>query len=208
MECHRDGLFEEIRQDFPQVFVPRISPVEPPALQPYHFRDPSERKTLMVALNRFAFSEKKYEGYQPFKESALQYMRIFGQRFKIGKLNRTGLRYINLIPYTLESEALPMKRYFRFGLNSGSSELGEPSKLSLGYVLPTRGGNLTFRLECVASPEGKQAFAVDFDYSKEQNLCFGSVEEYLDESHTYTKKFFEDLISEEYRGFMRGDVIE
>jgi len=162
----------------------------------------------MVALNRFTFSEKRYEGYQPFKASALQYMQLFGRRFSLGKLSRTGLRYINLIPYTLESEALPLKRYFRIGMNFGSSELMEPSKLSLGYVLPTRAGNLTFRLECVGSPEGRQAFAVDFDYSKEQNLSFDALEEYLDESHSYTKRFFEDLISEEYRSFMQGDVIE
>ena len=45
---------------------------------------------------------------------------------------------------------------------------------------------------------------LDFDYAKVRDLTFDQVFDYLDESHTETKRFFESLITPGFRQWMRG----
>jgi uncharacterized protein (TIGR04255 family) len=78
----------------------------------------------------------------------------------------------------------------------------------LGFWEISRKGSLTLRLECVTSPEQQEAFLLDFDYAKISELSFDWLEEYLDESHAETKMLFENIVTDEYRKFMTGEVVE
>jgi uncharacterized protein (TIGR04255 family) len=82
------------------------------------------------------------------------------------------------------------------------------SNISFRYVTPTDKGSLTLRLECVTSTEQQEAFLLDFDYAKVSGLNFNQLEEYIDESHAETKLFFESIVTDEYRKFMNGEVVE
>lgn len=209
VECRRDTLYEAIRADFPKVRVPNAIEGQPLALQPYQFQSADEDKSLRVAINKFSFSTNSYSGYHSFKDETLRYMNLFGKQFRLSGLNRTGLRYINVIPITREDGLLPLERIFRLKIDVPPAKPSSASSMNLGYVVPTEGGSLTIRLESIVSVDASQeAFLLDFDYAKTQQLTFESVEEYLEESHRHTKEFFEAIISDEYRQVMRGEVIE
>ncbi|MBI4455610.1 MAG: TIGR04255 family protein [Acidobacteria bacterium] len=208
VECHRDELFESVRNEFPRVLVPKFVPDQFPALQPYHFQSGDGKKSLMVALNRFAFSTKQYDGFNSFKAEVLRHMTTFAKQFRISKLNRTGLRYINMIPYTRESDLVPIGRYFRLRIEFPGVAKTTTSNMSLGCVIPTEKGSLTVRLDCATSQDkAQEVFVLDFDYAKEEDLTSSDLEKYLEESHTYTKEFFETIISDEYRKVIQGEVI-
>lgn len=209
VECRRDELFEIVRNEFPRILVPKVAPDQFIALQPYHFQSADEKRSLLTALNRFAYSTKAYFGFTSFSAEALKYMRVFCERFRIGKLNRTGLRYVNIIPYARESGRVPLARYFRLKVDLPGVKGATTSNVSLGYVVPTEQGSLTLRLECATSEDRTQeVFVLDFDYAKEDDLNSDRIEEYLEESHSYTKQLFEAIVSDEYRRVMEGEVIE
>lgn len=87
IECLRHEFFELIRSEYTKVFVPKIESGQAPALELYHFKRADDLATVMTAINQFAFSTKKYEGFNLFKEEALRLIALFAQKFKIGKLN-------------------------------------------------------------------------------------------------------------------------
>jgi len=208
VECHRDLFYEEVREKFPKVLVPQVNPGQFPALTPYHFRSADEKTSLMVAINRFAYSTRIYDGFASFKKQAMHYMVIFGEHFRLRELTRTGLRYVNIIPFSREGDLLPIERYFRFRVETPPVRPAQVSNISFRYVTPTEKGSLTLRLECVTSTEQQEAFLLDFDYAKVSGLNFNQLEEYIDESHAETKLFFESIVTDEYRQFMNGEVVE
>jgi len=48
---------------------------------------------------------------------------------------------------------------------------------------------------------------LDFDYAQEGDLYFTKIDKYLEESHTNTKHLFEQLITDNYKKVIRGEVI-
>jgi uncharacterized protein (TIGR04255 family) len=208
VECNRDKLYEAVRQEFPEVRVPNSIPGTALALQPYHFYNPDEDKLLLVAINKFAFSTRNYLGFNAFKTEVNQYMELFKELFHLKQLTRTGLRYVNLIPYTKENGLLPFGRYFRLNVELPPADPSAVLDIKLGYVTPTASGKLTMRLESVVRGTGEEAFILDFDYAKEDNLRFDGLADYLEESHEQTKQFFESIITDEYRDVMKGEIIE
>jgi len=208
VECHRDVFFEKVRDKFPKVLVPQVNPGQFPALTPYHFRSVDEKTSLMVAINRFAYSTRSYDGFASFKKQTMHYMAIFGEHFRLRELTRTGLRYVNIIPFSREGSLLPVERYLKIRVEMPAARPSLVSNISFRYVTPTDRGSFTLRLECVTSAEQQEAFLLDFDYTKVSGLNFGQLEEYIDESHAETKLFFENIVTDEYRKFMNGEVVE
>ncbi len=208
VECHRDEFFALVRGEFPMVWVPHLEAGQSPALSPYHFRSADEKSSLMIAINRFAYSTRTYTGFASFKREAMKHTAAFVQKFGLQKLNRTGLRYVNIIPFNREQGLLPIERYFQFRVEVPPAKSSQVSNLSLGYSVPREDGSLTIRIECVASPDQRPAFLLDFDYAKEKELTVDHLEKYIDESHQETKLFFETIVTDEYRNFMRGEVVE
>ncbi len=162
----------------------------------------------MLAINKIAFYCKKYEGFELFKKEALRVFSIFYELFKIKKLTRTGLRYINIIPFIRENNIIPINNFLNIQINLPKSIPTNFTNLAIIFVSQTKGGSITTRIEPVISKDRTQeAIILDFDYAKEKDLYFYKIEEYLDESHKYTKYLFEELITEDYKKVMRGEVI-
>lgn len=208
VECHRDEFFALVREEFPMVWVPHLEVSQFPALSPYHFRTADEKSSLMIAINRFAYSTRAYSGFASFKREAMKYMTAFVKKFGLQKLNRTGLRYVNVIPFNREQGLLPIEHYFQFRVEIPPAKPSQVSNLSLAYSVPRKDGSLTIRIECVASPDQRPAFLLDFDYAQVRELTVDQLENYIDESHQETKLFFETIVTNEYRDYMKGDVVE
>jgi uncharacterized protein (TIGR04255 family) len=209
VECQRDRYFAEVRDEFPVVVLPKIAAGQAPSAQPHHYRSHDEQEILVVGIDRFGLSCKDYPGFKEFRAKALVHCRRFCEIYGIGRLKRTGLRYINLIPFSREHGYAPVQRYFNLSVRLPDDTPQGAVSISLGYVMPVGSGRLTLRLECVRQEkDGGDAFLLDFDYAIEGELKADSLEDYLDESHLHTKQFFTSLITEEYLRYLSGEVVQ
>ncbi|MBI5208221.1 MAG: TIGR04255 family protein [Candidatus Firestonebacteria bacterium] len=208
IECHRDIFFEKVRDIYPKILVPKLISGQPIALEPYRFECEDSTYGVMVSLNKFGIYCRKYEGFEKFKDEILKISKIFGELFKIKKLNRTGLRYINIIPFTREDSTIPIKKILNFNINLPENISVNLKNLNIVFESETDGGCITTRIEpAISQDKTQEVIFLDFDYAKEKNLNFNSLEKYLNESHKHTKTFFEELITSDYKKVMKGDII-
>ncbi|MEE9215773.1 MAG: TIGR04255 family protein [Thermodesulfobacteriota bacterium] len=208
IECNRDKFYEEIRGNYPRVLVPNFTQGMPIATAPYRFEREDRTSGVMLSINNIALYCKKYEGFGLFKEETMKVFIIFIELFKIKKLNRIGLRYVNVIPFTREKDIIPLKNYLNVQINLSESIPTDFKDLNMIFVSQTEGGSITTHIESVISPDQtREAIMLDFDYAKEKDLNFDSIDAYLEESHQHTKDLFEKLITGDYKKVMRGEVI-
>ena len=210
VECRRHEYWERIRDDYPKIWVPTVVPgkISPLALEPYRFEREDRKAGVMVALNRLAYFTREYQGHKAFQAEFMRLHRVFGEIFRIERVNRAGWRYINIIPFAREDGLIPLDQFLTIGFRLPRQVPERFKKLSLVLVSKLDGGTVTTRLETLASSDGQQeALLLDFDYGKEDNLQFEEVEAYLHEAHDYTRNLFEDLITDNYRRYLRGEVL-
>lgn len=207
VECRRDEFFELIRSEYGHVFVPKAQPGQAPALQLYNFKREDNQTSVMTAINRFAFSTKKYEGFQKFEKEALRLIRLFADKFNIEKLTRTGLRYINVIPFVRGEGKDALSNYLQVAVKLPLAFPSEFRHLELAFVSQTEEGLITTRIEPLVAQNGTQAILLDFDFAMEKDLHIRRIKSYLDESHRHTKAMFEQIITDNYRKYIRGEAV-
>jgi uncharacterized protein (TIGR04255 family) len=211
VECERHLFWEKIRREYPAIRVPHPNPEKALALVPYRFDRLDKEMTVMVAMNSLTLSALKYPGFKEFKKELIRISKIFGETFKVKKLSRASWRYVNVIPFVRENGLIPLGQFLKLGFKLPSSIPERFKTLSLAFDVETKGGRITTRLETLIREDSKQeAILLDFNYGKDvaqADLCFADVEKYIDEAHTFTRQLFEDLITDEYRQYLRGDVL-
>ncbi len=161
----------------------------------------------MTSLNSFAYSTTQYPGFPSFKPNALKWVETFARKFAISELSRIGLRYTNHIPY-VPGEVFPVNRYFRFAVTLGAHEPDVFADVSFAGVIPVEDGSLTLRIGSARTDSEETIIVFDFDFAFSGELEFSDIESYLDRSHAETKRFFEGLLTDEYREYLKGEVIE
>lgn len=193
VECRRDIFFDLVRQDYPKVLVPSTQEGSFIALEPYRFEKEDGSSGIMLAINKLSYYSRKYPGFMAFKRESLELIRKFRRAYpKIIKLSRTGFRYVNIIPFTREGGLVPIENFLKVGLKVAERE----------------GGSVTTRIETItAADKSGNAMLLDIDYAREQNLSIASVTRYIDESHKCARQLFEDLITDNYRMFLRGETL-
>jgi uncharacterized protein (TIGR04255 family) len=207
VECRRDRFYALIRAEFPRVAVPNALPGQAVALQPYHYQSADGQESVMVAINRFAYATRKYPGFAKFAPRALDLAARFCRMYELTRLNRTGLRYVNLIPFLRESGVLPWKRHFTVNLTLPATSVEDFVNVGLMFESRCKAGTITTRI-AVANLPDKEAFVLDFDFAKMGTLLAGSLGKYMNESHDHTKRIFGGLIADEYKAVMRGELIQ
>jgi len=209
IECHRDEIFERVRKSLPKVFVPGSVSAKAPALQPYQFKTDDELRSLMVSLNSLGYSTKQYKGFEVFRMETLQLLNPVLEKFKIRKLNRVGLRYINLIPYMRQDESIPVGQLLRMSIEVPAGNTMPMQHLALQLSRQCNGGIITTNIQSVRSlDELREALLLDFDYGKTGDLDARNLERYLDEGHAHTKKLFESIVTDVYRKVMETKLLE
>ena len=209
IECNRDKFYKRVRNVYSKVLVPKASEGTALALQPYAFECEDGNNGIRLSINTVAVYCRKYKGFKPFKKETMRIFSILRELFKIQKLNRTGLRCINVIPFTRVKNAVPINDYLNIEIRLPKLVSTDFKDLNIVFISKTKGGAITTRIEPATSPDKSQEVIIlDFDYAKSENLDFDCIESYIDESHEHTKRFFEGLITDDYRKVMRGEVIE
>ncbi|MFH1230854.1 MAG: TIGR04255 family protein [Planctomycetota bacterium] len=208
IECRRDKFYERIRDTYPNVFVPNAVEGKAMALEPYGFETKDGSCGIRLAINKIAFYCKKYEGFDAFKKESLRIFSLFEDVFKIKTISRTGLRYINFIPYTKENDLIPLKNYLTVELLLPKSLPSDFKNLGIIFTSKMGEGIITTRIEPERSADMLQEVIIlDFDYARTGDLEFSQISKYLDDSHKHTKIMFESLIADGYRKFMQGETI-
>ena len=209
IECNRSKFYERVRNVYSKVLVPKTSEGVALALQPYAFECEDGNNGVRLSINTVAVYCRKYESFKSFKKETIRVLSIFRELFKIQKINRTGLRYINVIPFTRAKNAIPINDYLNIEIHLPDFLSTDFKDLNVIFVSETGSGTITTRIEPATSPDKSQEVIIlDFDYAKAKSLNLDSINKYLDESHKHTKDFFEGLITDNYRKVMRGEVIE
>jgi uncharacterized protein (TIGR04255 family) len=209
VECRRDIFYESVRGEYSQVLVPQIKEESFVALEPYRFEKKDKSAGVMLAMNKFSFYCRKYPGFAEFKKEFMKLLRGFRKAYpRIGTLTRTGFRYVNIIPFTREDGTLPFNKFLKMSIQAPPSIPPQYENISLGLISKTANGSITARVETMQSPDKKgEAILLDLDYAKEKGLNLQNVGKYLEESHTFSRQLFEDLITEDYRTFLRGETL-
>jgi len=207
IECRRDEYYATIRRDFPKVWVPNAEIGKPPALQPYQFKTDDDAETLMVAINRFAFSTKRYGGVAKFRPQALALAKGFCERFAIRELNRMGLRYINIVPFVRDAGRIPWQQYFTIRMNLPAHAFDCLTNVNIAYEAKCGTGSITTRIACVRSGKADEAFLLDFDFAKTEGATTAALSAAIQEAHDETKRVFQEILSDQYKAVMRDEVI-
>ncbi len=208
IECRRHELYASVRNNYPKVLVPQVQAEGFPALAPYRFERSDGAAGIMLAIDKFSYYARKYPGYIEFKREFLELASIFNILFPLEKLKRVGWRYVNVIPFTRESGSIPLKRFLNFGLYLGKETSDKYENLSVTLISKTNDCSITTRLESmISSDTSREALLLDFDCAKEKELSFSKTETYIEETHQVARNLFEELITDNYRKYLRDEVI-
>ncbi len=206
VECKRDIFFDLIRKDYSEVFVPQTREGGFIALEPYRFEKEDRSSGIMLAINRFSYYCRKYPGFTVFKKEVIRMIDMFRISYpKISTLNRTGFRYVNIIPFTREEGIVPLDKFLKLRLQLPTTISERYKNINIGFISKTNGGSITTRIETLlAADKSGEAILLDIDYAKEEGISINNIKKYLDESHTYSRQLFEDLITDNYRAYLKG----
>ncbi len=209
VESRRDIFYDLVRDVYPNILVPQIKEGNFVSLEAYRFENKEGSAGIMLAINRLSYYSRKYPGFVVFKSEIMKILGKFKKAYpKINGLNRTGFRYVNVLPFTRENGVVPLDKFLNIKLQIPSAIPEKFTKINLGFVAKTTGGSITTRLESMKSDEQKvETILLDFDYAKEEGLSIKNVDKYLEESHDFSRQMFEDFITDSYRMFLRGETI-
>ncbi len=208
IDCHRDIFHNEIKDDYPIILVPGIIPGTSFALEPYHFENEDKNAGIMLSMNKFSYYSKKYKGHKYFLKEFMRLVDIFIKTYPtIDKLNRVGWRYINVIPFGREDETLPIKHFLNVNIQISPNISDEFLNLSLISVIKKGDGTIIIKLETVKRNDQQEAFLLDFDYAIINNLNLKNIKDYVINAHEQTRILFEEMITESYREYLKGETI-
>ncbi len=209
VECRRDIFYELVRKDYSKVLVPPTKEGSFVALEPYRFEKDDGSSGIMLSMNKFSYYSRKYPGFNEFRKEVMKLITKFRKAYpKISKLSRTGFRYVNIIPFTREEGLVPVENFLEIGLKMPSVIPEKYNKISIGFVSDSDGGSVTTRIETMtAADQSGEAMLLDIDYAKEEKLSISSVGKYIDDSHRCARQLFEDLITDNYRMFLKGETL-
>lgn len=211
LECRRDELYSDFEKDYPVVRVPTVQGVVLPAMGIYQFASKDELSSIMSSIRTMGYSTKKYPGFDKFSAEALKVVNAAIRKFKIKKLKRVGLRYINMIPFTREDGCIPLQRFFDLKVMLPNAAPEKFENFAVGVTSRMdKQGKLTTRIEAGRNQSGPtpEALLLDFDFAMEGDLKPESLKDYIATSHSHTKAFFNGLITPGYKEVMRGRVLQ
>jgi len=202
IECKKSEFYNNIKKEFPNIFVPNVEPGQAIALKPYEFKSADLKKVIRFSINSFSFHTSDYSGgFESFEEECIRYVNLFLCYFKIDTLNRIGLRYVNRIPIIRKKGIIPISEYLNFGFILPKSIPSEPELFHSLLVIKVDDGKLRILIQYQETIQPiSELMLLDFDFYFEGNFKSSDFNKYLSKSHKHIKEdVFMNLISENYK---------
>lgn len=206
IECHRDLFYNKVKDAYPSIIAPKptLKPGQEITFTPYRFDNEEGTAGVMLSLNKFSYFEKEYRGHKKFIEEFMRLANILSELYVLGKLNRVGWRYINVIPFVREEGIVPLQNFLDIEINA-KPITNRFENISLVFTSRVEDGSITTRIEPIIRTNDKQeALLLDFDFAMAQDLDFSKLGTYVDNAHSHTRTLFEGFITDSYRKFLRG----
>lgn len=208
IECRRDDYYEKIRDTYPMILVPHVEKGMANPLAPYRFENSGRTAGIMLALNRFALYDKDYSGHKQFINEFTRLAKILAETYPLRKLERVGWRYINIIPFSREEGVVPLRRFVAAGIRLPDGMSDQFENLSIVFISSVSDGTITTRIESIIRPDDQQeALLLDFDFAMTEKLAPSKIGSHVKKAHKQTRALFENLITDEYRQYLRGETI-
>lgn len=113
-----------------------------------------------------------------------------------------------MIPFVREKEKVPLSNFLNVAIKLPSAFPEEFQDLNLAFVSQTQAGSITTRIQpLLAQSSAGEAILLDFDFAKGKELDIRHIETYIDESHRHTKEMFEQIITENYLKYIKGETV-
>jgi uncharacterized protein (TIGR04255 family) len=174
----------------------------------YRFKSQDEQASATLRTDFFALITKHYNHWSGFKEDFKIIQNAAVDAYHPAYANRIGLRFINR--FTFENTQTANKEellgLFRSQLVCliGTEAWDEPQNMAVQMLLDDETGNLSIRTRFIQEKD-EPVFLLDFDYFKEGQLPFDSLEEQLDHFHRRIYQAFRWSLTE--GSFERFDPI-
>jgi len=211
IDTRKDAYYDSIKSKYPDIMVPTSKPNEAPLLTPIRFENLESNSGVLLAINKFGYFEREYSGHKLFFKNFLENAGIFCKTFpKVKALNRFGWRYINVIPFKREEGEISLEQIFNFDITFGKSKkvFSRFENLNLIFITKCGAGSITTKIESAIEKETSQEVIVlDFDFSFTKNLVVDDIEQHLVSAHRETRTLFDDLITDEYKSYLKGESL-
>lgn len=208
IECRRDEFYSKIKDKYPEILVPQMQPKKAMSLEPYRFENKDRSSGVMLAIDKLSFYEKKYKGHKKFTKEFKRLCKLLGETYSLAKLDRIGWRYINLIPFSREDGTVPIHRFLTLSISSPKGISDRLENVSMVFISKVSSGSITTKVESVVRADRQQeALVLDFDFAMTEKLYFPKLGDYIKIAHEHTRILFENLITDEYRQYLRGESI-
>lgn len=208
IECRKHEFHRAIKDVYPTIFAPHVESGQPVATKPYRFEKTDKEAGVMLAVDRFAYYEKQYESHKTFIREFLRLAGVLSDIFHLDKLDRVGWRYINIIPFSRENGILPIRRFLNLGVKVPEGVSDDFENIRMVLISREPGGAITTKLQSLIRPDDNQeAFLLDFDFAMTESLRFSKLATYIKQAHDHTSSLFENLITDEYRQYLKEEVL-
>ena len=208
IECKRNEFFDKIRDTYPNILLPQSIGIQTNPVTGYRFENESQNAGITLALNRFSFYEKNYSGHKKFIKEFTRLANTLIATYPLRDLQRLGWRYINIIPFSREDGIVPLNRFVVAGIKVPEGISDQFENLGIVFVSRVEGGAITTRIESILrSNDQQEALLLDFDFAMTEKLQPSKIETYAKKAHKQTRALFENLITDEYRQYLREETI-
>lgn len=211
VECERHLFWDRIRDEYPKILVPKVQDGGFPALQHYKFRSADSGRTVSVALNSLAFSEAKYSGHHSFIGEFNRLVALFHDAFpRLGSISRVGWRYINVIPFSREAHRVPLGRFLKLDIPLPSKIFESTTAMDLSWGGRCLDGDVQIKVAIVERKDvpASEGILLDIDYGQTRpGMNWERLGEVVADARTKCRGIFEDLITDDYRSYLRGETV-
>lgn len=206
-EAQRPAFQAQVRDEYPRLLLPGAQGGVAPPFQHYRFEKDDESAGVQIAVNSFSCYSRQYPGASGFISETTRLFGLFWELVPELRINRVGWRYINAIPFIRESVSIPLSNYFTQDSIFGTGIHDNYTQVSLKAVYGDDPDAVSVRLGsavAAASPE-EEALILDIDCSVTAIKDGSHVPKAVSDLHDRARGVFEEIISEQYRCFLRGD---
>lgn len=212
IESSRAEFYEKIRDKYSDIYTPHALDGQSPPLQHYRFQTPDNKARARLAINSLGYSESKYQGSAKFIKESTRLYNLLNHLCKIREITRIGWRYTNLIPFVRESGCVPILNILNSSLVSFAvmEDICFSSvDFNSSFQLEEANVNLSLRTAVNDQNVNEEALILDIDVFFDKNSVYESKFDDVDGSlnylHIIARNIFEDIITQEYRNYLKGD---
>lgn len=208
IECRKDEFYNRIKDKYPIIRLPQNEKSATRALAPFRFYNTTQTAGILMGIDRFAFFEKQYNGHKAFIKEFVRLSKSLKEIYSLKNILRLGWRYINVIPFNREDGIIPLQRFTNFDIKLPDCIPDKFENLNFVFMSKVSGGTITTRLESIIRPDDQQeALLMDFDFAMNEKIVFSKLNTCVNKAHKQTRIIFENLITDEYRQYLRGETI-